>query len=109
MGDGTVHGSDMTFTTATAPADTVTILKANYNWKKGELTLEASSSQGGSVVLEVFINGISSPAGTLAYNSKQNKYKGKIAGLTAKPAEVVVSSSGGGSATVSGSDIGGKG
>ena len=104
-----MYGSDMSFTTPAAPTDTVTITKANYNWKKQELTVEATSSEAGSVTLEVFIDGDVVSAGTLVYNSKKNKYTGKISSVAYKPSEVMVTSTGGGSDTDSGSDIGGKG
>ena len=94
-------------TTPPPAMDTVTILKANYNGKKKTLSVDATSSEGGSVTLEVFIDGVF--AGTLVYNSKQNKHKGKITSLSSKPVTVRVVSDLGGEDSVGQSEIGGKG
>ena len=81
--------------------DMATILQPNYNREKKQLSLDAISSEGGSVTLKVHLDwGF---AGTLVRNSKLNKYKSAIPRLFSNPPEVGVISTG------RSPDIGGKG
>ena len=62
--------------------------------EKKQLSLDATSSEGGSVTLEVFTEG--GLVGSLVYHSNPNKYEGTISNLASNPSEVVVISTGGG-------------
>lgn len=93
-------------TATPAPSDVVVITKAIYNSRQGQLTVEATCS-GICTTLTVYDN--SSPAepaaiGTLLFNSKKGKYVGAFP-WPVKPAEVLVTSDGGGSDT---SRVGGR-
>lgn len=102
----------VTITVNATATDTVTILKANYNWKKDELSVDASSSAGGSVTLTAeALDSSGSVLKTiiLQFNAKQGKHKGKITGLSSKPFTVRVTSNLGGEDSVGQSGIGGKG
>lgn len=81
--------------------DSVQVNRAQYNSRKAELVIEATSSGAPSAVLTVYDNTNSeSPAllGTLSYNSKKKVYSGTFT-VAAKPSVVLVTSSLGGSAT----------
>ena len=100
------------FTTAAAAAtDTVAITKATYHSRKQTLTVDATSSAGGSVALtaRAFDSaGVELGSVTMEYNAKKDKHSGEITSLTSKPFKVEVTSSGGGSASVEGTEIGGQ-
>jgi len=71
--------------------DTVVISKAEFKSGKSELSVEATSSDGGSVTLTVV------GYGTMTYDSKKDKYKYKAKPVANPGATVTVTSSGGGS------------
>ncbi|QXC28458.1 S8 family serine peptidase [Aeromonas sp. FDAARGOS 1409] len=90
--------------------DTVSISKATYSAKKKKLDLVATSSAGSSVALTAKAfssNGIVLGSVSLSYSRIQGKFTGSIAGLSTKPFKIVISSSGGGSDSVEGNEIGG--
>lgn len=74
--------------------DTVNIIKAEYRKTKSSLTVEATSSEGGTAALT--LDGY----GSMDYNSRKDKYKLTVKGVTTKPDSVTVTSSEGGFDTV---------
>ena len=105
--DGTTATESQELSIAIAPAaqgDAVTITKANYSSRKGELTLEATSSASPAATLTAYYDNMVL-LGQLDYNSKKDKYIGKFS-MSPKPGTVTVTSSAGGSATTS--DVGGR-
>ena len=84
VSDGSLTGSDTVVITANdtdpVPTETVTITKASYNAKKGELTIEATSSAGGDeLLLASYIDGNGEERiVALEYNARKDKwtYKG---------------------------------
>ncbi len=72
------------------PAESITITKATYNSKKALLTIEATSSEGGSPTLTAahLPNG-ESPV-DMSYNSKKGKWSIKISDVLEKPTSVRV-------------------
>ena len=92
---------------AIAPAaqgDAVTITKANYSSRKGELTVEATSSASPAATLTAYYGNMVL-LGQLDYNSKKDKYIGTFS-MSPKPGTVTVTSSAGGSAATS--NVGGR-
>jgi adhesin HecA-like repeat protein len=90
--------------------DTVAIAKAAYNAKKKTLSVEATSSANGAVILTATAfdsNGNPLGSKVLSYNTRKHNYTGTITGLSSKPFRVKVTSSGGGSDSVEGAEIGG--
>jgi hypothetical protein len=93
--------TDVVVVTVQAPStDTVTILKAVYNSKRTELTVEANSSSAPTVTLTVY--DASNPSnhvlvGPLVYNAQLARYAATF--TWPKPTSIKVVSSGGGSAT----------
>ena len=81
--------------TTDAQTDTVTITKAEYKSKQSELTVEATSSDGGSVTLTVV------GYGTMTYDSKKDVYKYEDSPVSDPGSTVTVTSTGGGQDTAS--------
>ncbi len=79
--------------TPATTTDTVTITKAEYKLRNGELNVEATSSEGGTAVLTVV------GYGQMTYDSRKDKYKLKKRGVTDPGEFVMVISDLGGSAT----------
>ena len=80
--------------------DVVTILKAAYNSRRRQLTVEANSSDAPNALLTAFDNSNSSSPlelGPLSYNSKRGRYTGTFT-LASQPSSILVTSSAGGSA-----------
>jgi hypothetical protein len=97
---------DLQLSIAIAPAaqgDVVIITKAVYNSKKGELTVEATSSASPGATLTITIDG--EAEFDMVYNPNKDKYSAKVL-LVSKPGRVTVTSSEGGSDMTE--DIGGK-
>ena len=97
----------VTIEPATAPADTVVITKAAYNSRRGQLTVQATSSSSPDVTLTAFDDTDPlSPVelGALPYRPRKAAYSA-VFSLPVSPLAVRVVSSGGGSAT---SAVGGK-
>lgn len=100
--DGASDTDTVVITVQPAPGtDTVTILKATYNGRRDQLSIEATSSAAPNVTLTAF--DISNPGnpvtlGSLSFNSKKRKYLRTFSMPTA-PSAVSVVSSGGGSDT----------
>ena len=112
--DGKTSNTAALEVTLPGALDTVVITKATYNARKQKLDVEATSSGGGSVTLTATAydsSGTVLGSGNtpMDYNAKKDKHKGTITNLTTKPFRVEVTSTGGGSDSVSGSEIGGKG
>ena len=89
---------------AAAQGDAVTITKANYSSRKGELILEATSSASPAATLTAYYDNMVL-LGQLDYNSKKDKYIRTFT-MSSRPGTVTVTSSAGGSATTS--DVGGR-
>ena len=81
----------------TPAADKVSILTASYHSRRGQLTIEASSSDAPNVTLTAY-DGEGAPLGQLSYNRKKGIYTGTFK-IPSAPALVLVVSSGGGSDT----------
>jgi thermitase len=84
-----------------SPSDTVAIVKASYNGRRSQLTLEATSSAAPSASLTAYDD--SNPGnliqlGVLSYNAKRGRYTATFTVSTA-PASVRVISSAGGAAS----------
>ena len=86
--------SEASATTLVQTGDVVTITKAEYKLNRSELNVEATSSNGGTPVLTVV------GYGDMTYDSGKNKYKLKIRPVGDPGGTVTVTSSDGGSATV---------
>jgi PKD repeat protein len=97
--DGVTSNAAALDVTPATTTDTVTITKANYNSRKGELQVEATSSEGGGTAVLTLVG-----YGEMTYNSKKNKYSAKVS-VSSKPDTVTVTSSLGGSDT---SAVGGR-
>jgi len=88
--------------------DKVTISSAIYNSRKAQLTVQATSSAGSGMTLTATAFDAGGNAlGSVVMSYKSGKYQGTISGLATKPFRVVVTSSGGGSASLQGGAIGG--
>ncbi len=115
--DGTVDSNNATVSITVnpvndAPADVVTIIKAEYDSGKARLKIEATSTAGGSVTLTATAfdsNGNVLGSTQMEYNAEKDRYKGKITKFTSEPFRVEVTSTGGGSDIVEGSGIKFKG
>ena len=85
--------------TPATTTDTVTITKAEYKLRNGELNVEATSSEGSpDVILRVYgYDGVD--YGPMTYDSRKNKYKLKIKSVVDPQGSVKVVSSLGGSDT----------
>jgi hypothetical protein len=100
--DGGASSSDTVFITilpAGYVSDTVTILKAAYNSRRTQLTIEATSDTP-NVTLTAYDN--SNPAspvwlGEISYNPKKARYAAALT-VSSQPVSLLVVSSGGGSA-----------
>ena len=90
---GTTTGSVWSFTTGSPSIEVVTILLATWNAVKQELQVEATSSEQPNATLT--IEGI----GTMSYKAAKSKYEFKLKPI-ANPGSVTVTSSQGGSATL---------
>lgn len=91
-----------TATATPAPTEVVEIVKLTYNSRKGEITVDATSTMAPDVRLFVYDNrNPGSPVflGELAYNRGRRVYTGKLVGVAAGATEILVVSTGGGSAT----------
>jgi len=114
VNDGLLDSAAATVSITVTPAvaeDTVSITDAVYNAKKDKVDVEAVSSADGSVTLTAtaFDSGDTLLGSTvLSYNPGKLKHSGSIEGLSSKPFRVEVTSSGGGSDSVEGAEIGGK-
>jgi subtilisin family serine protease len=88
--------------TATSPAgDTITVQSAQYNGRKDQLKVEATSSMNGAVTLTVYNHATNVELGTMSYNSKKARHALTVSNLTAKPAQIRIESSGGGEVVAS--------
>ena len=90
--------------------DKVTIITASYTSRQKTLAVEATSQRRSAVTLTATAYDPGGKAlGTVAmsYNAKKGTHQGTITGLATRPFRVVVTSSGGGSASVQGAAIGG--
>ncbi|MBC8217464.1 MAG: Ig-like domain-containing protein [Planctomycetes bacterium] len=87
---------DVTPATAT---DTVTITKAEYKLRNGELNVEATSTGAPDAVLTVYDSTGAVNYGQMTYDAKKDKYKFKKRGVTDPGGFVMVISSLGDSAT----------
>ena len=113
--DGSLNlasSGDFHFTTsAAAGAETITITKATFNSRKGELKVEATSSLGDSFELTAsFVAGDETGSLPMTYNDKKGKWSVTFTGTEVpdtKPESVTVTSTSGAFATTT--DIGGKG
>ena len=70
-------------------AETITITKANYNSRKAKLTVEATSSEGGSTTLTATYFPGGSPE-DMFYNPKKNKWSITFEPVAGKPDQVKV-------------------
>jgi subtilisin len=111
--DGFADGNMATVSiTVIPPVDKVAILKASYTAARKSLTIEATSSAGNNVTL---VATAYDSAGHLLgsikmdYTAKKARYIATLTGLPGKPYRVQVTSSNGGSASMVGAAIGGKG
>ena len=97
---GGESGSDsITITVGEPPPpekDVVTITKAQYNSRKGELKVEATSSEPGGVAV-LTVEGYDD--GVMTYDSRKNKYKFQTKSVSGNPGSVTVTSDLGGSDT----------
>lgn len=90
--------------------DKVAIVNAIYTARKKTLSVEAASSANGAVTLTATVfdsNGNPLGSKVLSYSARTRRHTGTITGLSSKPFRVKVTSSGGGSASVEGAEIGG--
>ena len=73
--DGELSSTDRVVVTAAASTATLTITKATYSSRKGELKLEATSSLGDETPLEAtfFVDAESATKG-MVYNAKKDKW-----------------------------------
>ncbi len=99
---GKTGSASFTITVGTPPEptdDVVTITKAEYRFRNGELNVEATSSEGSpDVILRVYgYDGVD--YGPMTYDSRKNKYKLKIKSVVDPQGSVKVVSSLGGSDT----------
>ena len=114
VNDGLLDSAVATVSLTVTPAvstDTVSITEAVYNAKKDKVDVEPVSSDNGAVTLTAtaFDLGDNFLGSTvLSYNPGKKKHSGSIDGLSSKPYRVEVTSSGGGSDSVEGAEIGGK-
>ena len=113
VSDGELSSTDRVVVTAAASTETLTITKATYSSRKGELKLEATSSLGSETILKAtFFVGVESATKDMVYNAKKDKWSVTFRsvtfnGLTTKPDSVMVCSTT--TATcVERTDIGGK-
>ncbi len=117
-GDGDYSGLDVADVSVTniddeAPAETLTIAKATYNSRRGQLTVEATSSLGGDTALEAtfFVGGVQSAPKSMSYNAKKGKWSVTFTSADglggSKPEKVRVSATSTG-AYVEKTDVGGK-
>ena len=91
-----------------APADIVTIIKAEFDSEEERLKVGATSSAGGSVTLTAIAydsSGNVLSSSKLEYDAEKDRHKGKITGLTSEPFRVEVTSTGGGFDFIEGSGI----
>jgi len=87
-------------TVSEAPTgDVVTITKAEYKLRNGELNVEATSTGSPDAVLTVYDSTGAVNYGQMTYDSRKDKYKLKKRGVTDPGEFVMVVSSLGGSAT----------
>jgi hypothetical protein len=101
--DGGATDSDtvlITILAAPPQGDDVSILKASYQPKRGQLTIEATSTGAPDVALVAYDASSGATLGSLAYNRKKRIYAATFK-LPSAPAAVRVVSSGGGSDTAS--------
>ena len=104
--DGATSTDTVLITVLPAPApppstDTVSILKAAYSGRRGQVEIEATSSGAPAAILTAYDNrNAANPTtlGTLSYNQKRGRYAG-IFNVSSSPGSVLVVSSAGGSAT----------
>ncbi len=101
--DGVTSNTAALDVTPATTTDTVTITKAEYNRRKAELNVEATSSEGGpDVILWVYgYDGVDYTVdyGPMTYDSRKDKYKLKVKSVGDPGGFVVVISNSGGSAT----------
>lgn len=86
-------------TTAAGASDVVTITKAEYRVRNGQLKVEAASSSGGNVTLTVSSPSTGTNYGQMSYDSNKNLFKLTGTQVANPGAEISVISSGGGSDT----------
>jgi serine protease len=87
-------------TATPAPTDEVTITKVEYNARKAELTVEATSTWTGVRLFAYDATDPDNPVllGELRYNRGRRAFSAKFSGVASEPARVLVESTGGGSA-----------
>jgi thermitase len=99
--DGSIGSDNVVITVQPQPAvsDTVTVLKATYNSRRHQLSVEATSSAAPGAVLTVY-DSTSSPVriGDLSYQPKKARYTGAFTIVT-RPSSISIVSSEGGSAS----------
>ena len=106
MGEGMSDAFSIVDSGGGSPTETITITKATYNSRKAKLTVEATSSEGGSTNLTAAYIPGGSPK-DMTYNPKKGKWSIVIAEVSAKPKSVEVCGSPSGDCVVI-TSIGGK-
>ncbi len=97
--DGVPSNAAALNVTPATTTDTVTITKAEYKLRNGELNVEATSTGAPDAVLTVYDSTGAVNYGQMTYDSRKNKYKLKKRGVTDPGESVMVVSSLGGEDT----------